>query len=62
MDQPSIEYISITADLVEMIDEYAYLGFPLEPVEVCKTAFDFTKENNIIGFSEELGTAGSPTY
>ena len=41
-----------------MIDEYAYLGFPLEPVEVRQIAFDFTNENDITGFSHDLGTAG----
>ena len=41
-----------------MIDEYSYLSFPLEPAEVKQIAFDFAEENNIIGFSEELGTAG----
>ena len=55
----SINYISLTAELVEMIDKYAYLGFPLEPSEVCKIAFDFTEENNIVGFSKDLGTAGA---
>ena len=54
----SIHYISLTAELVEMIDEYAYLGLPLEPVEVCQIAFDFANENNVIGFSHDLGTAG----
>ena len=53
-----MDYISLTAELVEMIDEYAYLGFPLEPAEVRQIAFDFTKENDIVGFSEDLGTAG----
>ena len=41
-----------------MIDEYSYLGFPLEPAEVKQIAFDFAEENNIVGFSEQLGTAG----
>ena len=41
-----------------MIDEYAYLGFPLEPSEVKQIAFNFAEENNIDGFSTELGTAG----
>ena len=41
-----------------MIDEYSYLGFPLEPSEVKKIAFDYAEENGIVGFSEELGTAG----
>ena len=41
-----------------MIDEYSYLGFPLEPCEVKKIAFDYAEENGIVGFSEELGTAG----
>ena len=48
----------ITAELVEMIDEYSYLGFPLEPCEIKKIAFDFAYENDIVGFSEDLGTAG----
>ena len=58
----SINNISLTAELVEMIDEYAYLGFPLEPSEVCKIAFDFTEENNIVGFSKDLGTAGQSWF
>ena len=41
-----------------MIDEYVYLGFPLEPAEVWQIAFDFTNENDVIGFSHDLGTAG----
>ena len=41
-----------------MIDEYSYLGFPLEPAEVKQIAFDFAEENNIVGFSKQLGTAG----
>ena len=41
-----------------MIDEFAYLGFPLEPSEVCKIAFDFAKENGIVGFSDDLERAG----
>ena len=41
-----------------MIDEYTYLGFPLEPLEVCKITFDFTEENKIVGFSKDLGTPG----
>ena len=41
-----------------MIDEFSYLGFPLEPSEVKQIAFDFAEENNIVGFSEALGTAG----
>ena len=53
-----MHYISLTAELIEMIDKYAYLGFPLEPVEVCQIAFDFTKENVIVGFSDDLGKAG----
>ena len=58
----SINYISLTAELMEMIDEYAYLGFPLKPSEVCKIAFDFTEENNKVGFSEDLGTAGQSWF
>ena len=58
----SMDYISLTAELVEMIDEYAYLGFPLEPVEVYQIAFDFTKENDIVGFGEDLGTAGQSWF
>ena len=54
----SINYISLTAELMEMIDEYAYLGFPLEPSEVCKITFYFAEENNIVRFSEDLGTVG----
>ena len=53
-----MDYISLTAELIEMIDEYAYLGFPLEPAEVRQIAFDFTNENDIVHFSEDLGTAG----
>ena len=41
-----------------MIDEYAYLGFPLEPAEVWHIAFDFANENDDTGFSHDLGTAG----
>ena len=41
-----------------MIDEYAYLGFPLEPSEVKHVAFNFAEENGIEGFSQDLGTAG----
>ena len=41
-----------------MIDEFSYLGFPLEPSEVKQIAFDYADENNIVGFSEHLGTAG----
>ena len=58
----SINYISLTAELMEMIDEYMYLGFPLEPSEVCKIAFDFAEENNIVRFSEDLGTAGQSWF
>ena len=48
----------VIGELVEMLDEYSYLGFPLDPAEVKKTAFDFAKENDIEGFSLDLGTAG----
>ena len=41
-----------------MIDEFAYLGFPLEPCEVKQIAYDFAEENKIPGFSTALGTAG----
>ena len=53
-----MDYIFLTAELIKMIDKYAYLGFPLEPVEICQIAFDFTKENDIVAFSDDLGTAG----
>ena len=53
-----MDYISLTAELIEMIDEYAYLGFPLEQAEVHQIAFDFTKENDIVSFSKDLETAG----
>ena len=58
----SINYISLTAEHMEMIDEYTYLGFPLKPLEVCKITFDFTEENNIVGSSEDLGTAGQSWF
>ena len=53
-----MDYIPLTTELVEMIDVYAYFGFPLEQAEVHQIAFDFTKENDIVGFSKDLGTAG----
>ena len=48
----------VIEQLVEMIDEFSYLGFPLEPAEVKQIAFDYAKENNILGFSQDLGTTG----
>ena len=44
----SMDYISLTAELIEMIDECVYLRFPLEPAEVRQIAFDFAKENDIV--------------
>ena len=41
-----------------MIDKFSYLGFPLEPAEVKQIAFDYAEESNILGFSQDLGTAG----
>ena len=57
-----MDYISLTAELIEMIDKYAYLGFPLEPAEVRQIAFDFAKENDIVSLSEDLGTAGQSWF
>ena len=57
-----MDYISLTAELVEMIGEYAYLGFPLEQAEVCQIAFEFTKENDIVSFSKDLETAGQSWF
>ena len=45
-------------ELVDMIEEYALLGFPLTPKEIRSIAYDFAVDNDIIGFSDRKEIAG----
>ena len=53
-----MSYVFLADDLVEMIEEYSYLGFPLCGREVRKVAYDFAADNGFEGFSETNNEAG----
>ena len=41
-----------------MISEYSLLGFPLTLKEIREIAFEYAKENNLKGFSEDKEEGG----
>ena len=45
-------------ELVDMIEKYAILGFPLTPKEIRSIAYDFAVDNDIIRFSDRKEIAG----
>ena len=52
-------YMYILLDeLVDMIEKYALLGFPLTPKEIRSIAYGFAVDNDIFGFSDRKEIAG----